>query len=345
MSSTLITKIAQGSVAKLMVITTTMFTTISVSTICGSILYLYRDEIKNFLSSIYECMLSYISCSLVIDKSINHKITYAITKELEEIYINKVTTLSIGDGNNKPMYKLVNGYYYIKKDGKKYCIHIMDDKIEIFAYFVSIETMKDVFDQIYQKHITTTNVLTFYLSEKTSWTNPIFRRPRQNMKMTDQMNDMLMDIESFYSQETEQKFLELGKPYRRGYLIHGPSGTGKTSIIEKIAMINDMEIYQINFNSVDMTDTNLINLVANVPVRSLIVIDEIDKQYDAIKKNKNVHISTNGILTALDGPQRLSHGTIIVIIANDLTDFESNFYMSLVRPGRIDKILNFTECL
>jgi len=315
------------------------------STICASIIYIYQQEIKNFINIVVDCVSSYVSSSLIIDKTTTHQTTYAILRELDETHVNKTKSLMVVDNGIKPIYKIKNGTYYINNGGTKYHISITNDKIEIFSYFTDMITMKRMLDKIYQKHNTTTNILTFYLSEEKCWANPIFRRPRQNMKLTAEMNKMIVDISLFYELQTEQEFAEQGKPYRRGYLVHGPPGTGKTSIVEKIATINDSPIYMINFNSANMSDTNLINLVANVPTGSIIVIDEMDKQYDSIKKNKNVHISTNGILTALDGPQRLSHGTLIIIIANDITTFDSGFYSSLVRPGRIDKIFNFTECL
>uniref|UniRef100_A0A6C0C6D0 AAA+ ATPase domain-containing protein n=1 Tax=viral metagenome TaxID=1070528 RepID=A0A6C0C6D0_9ZZZZ len=305
----------------------------------------HRQDIKYIYDMAKEYTMALISSSLVIDKEENYRTTYAIINELDETYANKVKKMMVTDGGARPNYKLVSGHYYINFENQRYHVYVTDDKIEILGYFVNIETMKRILDEIYQKHNKTTNVLTFFLSADNIWTTPIFRRPRANMKMTADMNNMLADINKFYDIQTEEEYAKIGKPYRRGYFVHGPPGTGKTSILEKIAMCFDLGIYLINFNSTNMTDTNLINLVANVPMRSLIAIDEMDKQYDAIKQNKNVHISNGGMLTALDGPQRLSHGTIIVIIANDVANFDKNFYASLIRPGRIDAIFNFTELL
>jgi SpoVK/Ycf46/Vps4 family AAA+-type ATPase len=156
------------------------------------------------------------------------------------------------------------------------------------------------------------------------------------------MQLFLNDVDNFFTSKEEKAYQQHSRPYKKGYLIEGAPGTGKTTVIEAVAMIHNMSIYMVNLNSAEMTDSVLINLIANVPPRSLIVFDEMDKQYEAIQKNQNIHLSTGGILNALDGPQRLSHGTIVVMIVNNLNKFDDDFRIPLLRPGRIDKVFQFT---
>lgn len=47
------------------------------------------------------------------------------------------------------------------------------------------------------------------------------------------MNSLIMDVEHFLSQP--RWYIDRGIPYRRGYLLYGPPGSGKTSAIMAIA--------------------------------------------------------------------------------------------------------------
>nr|QZX43484.2 AAA family ATPase [Mimivirus sp.] len=130
-----------------------------------------------------------------------------------------------------------------------------------------------------------------------------------------EMQQVLSDVHKFkISQDIYQKY---GVNYRRGYLLYGPSGTGKTTIIEIVAKTYNMEFYSVNLNSDNMNDTILVNLISKIPPNSIISFEEIDKQIETLDKNNNRKISVGGILTALDGPQRLSHGTIVIMTANN----------------------------
>jgi len=53
-----------------------------------------------------------------------------------------------------------------------------------------------------------------------------------------------------------------------------------------------------------------------VPLHFIIYIEEIDKQLATLMENNRIKISIGGLLTALDGSQRLSDGTIIILTSN-----------------------------
>ena len=157
------------------------------------------------------------------------------------------------------------------------------------------------------------------------------------------MNAFLFDVKTFKLNRTQEMYEKQGRPYRKGYLIEGPSGTGKTTIIEKVASDYKMPVYSIQLNSKEMTDEVLVNLVANVPPYSIIVLDEFEKQYGTIKTNSK--ITDSGILSALDGMQRVSHGTLIVLVVNNFNKLPASLKEPLMRPGRIDTKLVFNELI
>lgn len=311
------------------------------SVLVGALLYTYQSEIKQFVSATCKYIADQIESKIVIYSQHNEKLTYAIRSELSNLIGSESKSYIATDGLIKPNYKINNGSHKIMYQNFPIWITVQDDQIKIVSYFIHIDVLKTFVDDIYTKHSTTENVLVFYLLDKQNWNYPIFRRPRQINQTTPEMQELLKDVADFTSNQTEQLYESQGIPYRRGYLIHGPCGTGKSTIVEKIAMIHNMTIYAAILNSEKMTDAVLINLVSTVPPRSVVVFDEMDKQYESIKLNKTVNLSTSGILSSLDGVQRLSYGTIVIIIANDINKFEDEFKIPLLRPGRIDMVFKF----
>ena len=58
--------------------------------------------------------------------------------------------------------------------------------------------------------------------------------------------NLIDDIKNFI--ESEEYYNTKGLPYKRGYLLYGPPGSGKTSIIKSIANQFSMDIYIINMD-------------------------------------------------------------------------------------------------
>lgn len=81
----------------------------------------------------------------------------------------------------------------------------------------------------------------------------------------------------------------LGIPYRRGYLLHGPPGSGKTSFIQALAGALSYDICVLNLSERGLADDKLFHLLSNVPERSFVLIEDIDAAF-----NKRVQTSEDG---------------------------------------------------
>lgn len=173
------------------------------------------------------------------------------------------------------------------------------------------------------------------MADGADWSSPIIRRPMDivKIKLTPEMQLMVNDVDEF--RKNENIYQQYGRNFRKGYLVYGKPGTGKTSMTKLIARKFGMTIYMIDLNSNLMTDNTLIKLISSVPPFSIIVFDEIDRQFDAMEKNKNKFITIGGIFSALDGPIPLSHGTIVIATANNRKFLNDADDKSMFRKGRI----------
>lgn len=202
---------------------------------------------------------------------------------------------------------------------------------------ISQEKLENFCNEIYNYYNSPEKSIMYYMSIDKQWKYPILRRPRNvnSINITSSMQNVLDDVDNFM--QNSHNYELQGLPYKRGYLFQGKSGTGKTTLAELISIKYNRSIYLVSLNSGTMDDSALVNLLSDVPAYSLIVFEEIDRQIETLKTNKNINISDGGILTAIDGPQRLSHGTIIIMTSNNAYEFSKTFKDALFRKGRIDK--------
>jgi chaperone BCS1 len=72
---------------------------------------------------------------------------------------------------------------------------------------------------------------------------------------------------------------ETGIPYRRGVLLYGPPGSGKSSFIQALAGSLDYNICILNLSERGLTDDKLNHLMINAPERSFILLEDIDAAF------------------------------------------------------------------
>ena len=138
------------------------------------------------------------------------------------------------------------------------------------------------------------------------------------------------DIHEFFSRR--EWYAQMGIPWRRGYLFHGPPGTGKTSVAYALAAELRLKLCALSLANPKLNDNTLADLLQRTPPRSLILIEDIDAFFSAREKqDERMHISFSGLLNALDGVGA-QEGRIIVLTTNHRARLDP----ALIRPGRID---------
>jgi chaperone BCS1 len=70
-----------------------------------------------------------------------------------------------------------------------------------------------------------------------------------------------------------------GIPFRRGYLLYGAPGSGKTSIIHSLAGELGLDIYIISLSKTGLDDNNLNSLISSLPEHCIAIMEDIDAAF------------------------------------------------------------------
>lgn len=165
---------------------------------------------------------------------------------------------------------------------------------------------------------------------------------------------LIQDVERFKT--AKKRYCKLGVPYHRGYLFHGPPGTGKTSLVSALAQKFGMPIYAVNLN--DFSDKTLAASIREVPPDSVVLFEDIDcmkggkargtagnettKESIASGGKETVAdllgVTLSGLLNVLDGFSAPDN-VLFVMTTNSVDALDP----ALLRPGRIDYKLYMGE--
>ncbi|KAI6021514.1 P-loop containing nucleoside triphosphate hydrolase protein [Pisolithus microcarpus] len=205
------------------------------------------------------------------------------------------------------------------------------------------------------------------------WTDSRHKRPMSSIVLNPGVKEMLLnDTRDFL--KSEKWYADRGIPFRRGYLLHGVPGSGKSSLIHAIAGELMLDIYVVSLSSSWISDSTLTTLMGRVPARCIVLLEDLDAAFTrSVTRDKSANgtpesssnnstdeepptvptsnsrrgrhkdnmtdvntLSLSGLLNALDGVAA-AEGRILFATTNHLERLDP----ALSRPGRMDVWIEF----
>ncbi|CAL5367997.1 unnamed protein product [Camellia sinensis] len=209
-------------------------------------------------------------------------------------------------------------------------------------------------------------------SRRTMWSHVVFEHPAtfdtlamEPKKKQEIINDLITFTKS------KDYYKKIGKAWKRGYLLFGPPGTGKSTMIAAMANLIEYDIYDLELTAVK-DNSELRKKLIDTSGKSIIVIEDIDCSLDLTgqrkkkekekgekkdgdkanpieeeKKKKDAEdskdskVTLSGLLNFIDGLWSACGGEKIIVFT---TNYVEKLDPALIRRGRMDKHIEMSYC-
>uniref|UniRef100_A0A0E0EC39 AAA+ ATPase domain-containing protein n=1 Tax=Oryza meridionalis TaxID=40149 RepID=A0A0E0EC39_9ORYZ len=178
------------------------------------------------------------------------------------------------------------------------------------------------------------------------------------------------DLDRFLKRK--EYYRRIGKAWKRGYLLHGPPGTGKSSLVAAMANYLRFNLYDLDLSQVHV-NSNLQRLLISMPNKSILVIEDIDCCFDANPREdhktttaaaldqaedfdfsddgggappragdlQQQNVTLSGLLNFIDGLWSTSGEERVIVFT---TNYKDRLDPALLRPGRMDMHVYMGYC-
>ncbi|XP_065876825.1 AAA-ATPase ASD, mitochondrial-like [Euphorbia lathyris] len=206
--------------------------------------------------------------------------------------------------------------------------------------------------------------------KQTMWSHIVFEHPATFETMAlvpEKKKEIIEDLITF--SKSKDFYSRIGKAWKRGYLLHGPPGTGKSTMIAAMANLLNYDVYDLELTAVK-DNTELRKLLIETTSKSIIVIEDIDCSLDLTgqrKKNADKYlegekldksdkdtprkelkeeggcskVTLSGLLNFIDGLWSACGGERLIVFT---TNYAEKLDPALIRRGRMDKHIELSYC-
>jgi len=182
---------------------------------------------------------------------------------------------------------------------------------------------------------------TVWTSRWSSWVPYSIRpvRPENTLFYDNNIHHTLSaDLKQF--RESKEAYHNIGALHKRAYLIHGPPGNGKTTLVLWLAAQAGLDV-AILPSQID--DAGFLELLNQVPKHTAIIMEDVDVLFaasksrdgeDKEKSSDGKKVSLSLLLNVLDGP--LSKDGLVCFLT---TNYFEKLDAAFTRSGRINKVV------
>jgi hypothetical protein len=299
---------------------------------------LYRTIVIKKNASAYRWVKSYIASTAININNVH------LSAE------NSIADNVIGSGAHGS-YAMPPGKYYVQYKNTVFTIWLMEDAVWIstFAWWTaSFDIVLEFIDaceaQFKTKFITGINVYQAegYSSVSWSFQKMVFPRRMETVIIPKETKDLIFGkLDEFF--ESKSLYTRTGIPYRKGVLLYGKPGTGKSTLVKTFCAKYELtSIYNI-----DLSKDAVMDNISKIPNKSLILMEDVDRYFKPVRNNKDSSeivswepsFNMNKMLNVLDGLAS-PENCLIVMTANDVSVIPK----VMLRPGRVDLIAKFDYC-
>ncbi|KAK7312322.1 hypothetical protein VNO77_36100 [Canavalia gladiata] len=171
--------------------------------------------------------------------------------------------------------------------------------------------------------------------------------------MDSELKEMIIrDLDRFV--ERKEFYRNVGKAWKRGYLLSGPPGTGKSSLIGAMANYLNFDVYDLELTDL-RSNSELRKLLIATASPSIVVVEDIDCSLHLHDRLANVHVPSprhpfhrqepqvtlSGFLNFVDGLWSSCGDERIIVFT---TNHKDKLDPALLRPGRMDVHIDMTYC-
>ncbi|CAN1758264.1 AAA-ATPase At5g17760 [Linum perenne] len=160
---------------------------------------------------------------------------------------------------------------------------------------------------------------------------------------------IIRDLDQFRNRR--EFYRQVGRAWKRGYLLHGPPGTGKSTMVAAMANYLKFDVYDLQLTSIK-TDADLRRILMATGDKSILVIEDIDCSCDLPDRNKvklkvpleydfDDPITLSGLLNFIDGLWSSCGDERIIVFT---TNHKEKLDPALLRPGRMDMHIHMSYC-
>ncbi|WP_442484249.1 AAA family ATPase [Aeoliella sp. SH292] len=173
------------------------------------------------------------------------------------------------------------------------------------------------------------------------------RRAVDRLALDESGQELVIDAERWLASEEWHRERDL--PWRRGWLLYGEPGTGKTAFARAIAEDLDLPVFSFDLASLynDELQTEWSSMLTEVPCMALLEdIDAVFHGRENVVAGEKGGLTFDCLLNCLDGVQR-ADGLLLVITTNHLERIDPALGVPVngrsSRPGRVDRVVEFSS--